>query len=333
MIFEIEKLLNGNEKWSKYKDLYNYIRSSHYHLLRIKGKTDKEILFNIENLVSLLNGIIKISKKEIDIYPFIGNWEKELHLVAGMDLRMAFEFKNEILEKLRAWLFPPNFTESTTYYKKFLDTKYNYPLKIFSLNYDMCIESNVKGENIILERGFDENRIWNYRRYDSGGDIEVNYYLYKLHGSLDWIRDNTKRLTFSDNIGAIDTEDLEIIFGVQNKLQSYDPYLFYFYAFREACSEAELIVCSGYGFLDDHINDNLENAFKDDKHKKLLVNIYENDFKEDEYKQRMAERLNISINNIVICNEKAKDFFENKMNINFFSSLFANDKQEEQILP
>src|SRR5690242_16466932 len=73
MINEIESLLD--KEWSKYKALYNYIHSSHYHLERIKGTPTKEIIFNIENLVALLDSIIKISVKDIEVYPFIGSWE------------------------------------------------------------------------------------------------------------------------------------------------------------------------------------------------------------------------------------------------------------------
>ena len=81
---------------------------------------------------------------------------------------------------------------------------------------------------------------------------------------------------------------MEIIFGVQNKLQSYDPFI-YFYAFREACFAAKLIIVSGYGFFDKHINDNLENAFKINLKQKLVINCYNNlrSLTEDKYKEEI----------------------------------------------
>src|SRR5690606_30987904 len=150
---------------------------------------------------------------------------------------------------------------------------YNYALKIFSLNYDMCVERNLEDPSVNLERGFSDQRIWDYRLYEPGDEKEVNYFLYKLHGSLDWKRDTENRLTYTDNVSKVEVLKMEIIIGVQNKLQTYDPYLFYFYSFREACIEAELIVISGYEFLDKHINDNISVAIKSDPTKKLLVNM------------------------------------------------------------
>jgi hypothetical protein len=200
MISEIEILLK--KEWEKFRDLYNYVQSSHYHLERIKGVDPKSIIFNIENLVGLLNVIINISKKNIDVYPFIGSWEKELLIVAGNKLELAGEFKKDILTKLKNnWLSPDDFKKKSAYYKKLKETKYNFPLRIFSLNYDMCVEENVGADNI--ERGFDEeNKIWDYRRYEPADYQGVNFFLYKLHGSLDWKRDSQGRLTYSDSVGV-----------------------------------------------------------------------------------------------------------------------------------
>ncbi len=127
---------------------------------------------------------------------------------------------------------------------------------------------------------------------------------------------------------------MQIIFGVQNKLQSYDPYNFYFYAFREACFEAELIIASGYGFMDKHINDNLSNAFKINPAKKLLINNWiPGEEKDEEYIAKIASRLEIDTNSIILKNQKAKDFFNESLNINYFSSVFPEDQEEKGVLP
>jgi SIR2-like domain len=317
-----------------YHPSYNYIQSSHFHLERIKGTPTKEINFNIENLVALLDVIIKIQKKDLEGYPFIGSWEKELQLVTGHNFELAQKFKNDILLELKnKWLSPENFISSSSYYKKLKETGYTYPLKIFSLNYDMCVEANIPNEETFLERGFDENKIWDYKRYDQGEDIQSDYLLYKLHGSLDWKRDEQTRLTYVDLIQSIEPLHMEIIFGIQNKLQSYDPYLFYFYAFREACFDAELIIISGYGFMDKHINDNLENAFRLDKNKRILINLFDNNLDEENFKSSLSKKLKISSDRITLKNCKAKEFFNDSLNIDFFSNLFSTDILDESILP
>ena len=330
MISDIENLLKG--EWSNFKDLYNYIQSSHYHLERIKGVEPKMIMFNIENLVGLLNVIINIAKKNVDVYPFIGSWEKELLVVAGQKLELAVKFKAEILGKLKNnWLSPDDFKRKSAYYKKLKETGYTMPLRIFSLNYDMCVEENLGIENI--ERGFSEEKIWDYRRYDPSQEQEINYFLYKLHGSLDWKRNPQKQLTYSDSISSIDPLNMEIIFGIQNKLQSYDPYLFYFYSFREACIRSELIVISGYGFFDQHINDNLKSAIQLDPNKRLLINVYEPvNFDMTSYIYDKSKRLEIKPENIAVQNLTAKNFFIDNLNLDYFSSLFP-DEDDANILP
>lgn len=333
MIAEIEKKLS--QDWNTYKDLYNYIQSSHFHLERIKGLPSKEIIFNIENLVGLLDTIIKIEKKDLDIYPFVGSWEKELLIVAGNKFEHAQSFKDKILSKLKdEWLSPTDFKTTSAYYKKFRDTGYTYPLKIFSLNYDMCVEENLQNDTISLERGFTDEKIWDYRQYDLDGDDVRDFYLYKLHGSLDWFRDDERRLTYADLPQRVDALKMEIIFGVQNKLQSYDPYLFYFYAFREASFDAELIISSGYGFMDRHINDNLINAFKLDSNKKLLVNVFDsNDIDGSVSKASIAEKLQIDANRVTVINARASDFFNSNLNVDYFSSLFPDEVEEKEVLP
>ena len=132
MINEIQSSLN--DEWKDYKELYDYIHSSHYHLERIKGYDSRDIFFNIENLVALLDSIIKIATKDVEVYPFIGSWEKELHIVAGPKLDKAKDFKKVILEKMKnSWLSPEEFVSKSTYYKKIKEIGYNYPISLIFL--------------------------------------------------------------------------------------------------------------------------------------------------------------------------------------------------------
>lgn len=332
MIADIEQQLNT--RWAKYRDLYNYIQSSHYHLERIKGVVPKDIIFNIEHLVGLLNVIINIAEKNVEVYPFIGSWEKDLYLVAGQKLENAKNFKSEILAQMKTnWLTPDDYRTQSIYYKKLTEIGYNYPLRIFSLNYDMCVEANIAAEGS-LERGFNENRKWDYRRYEPSEE-GIQYFLYKLHGSLDWKRDEEKRLTYADSTDSVNPLEMEIIFGVQNKLQSYDPYMFYFYAFREACIRADLIVISGYGFYDKHINDNLTSAIKSNPEKRLLVNVYEPQKRGEEHLiiESLVDRFSIPKEHVTVVNCPAKEFFNTKLSLDYFSSIFPEEDSEMDVLP
>ena len=330
IIIDIEKQLQTNDEWKIYKDLYNYIKSVYFQKQLHKGISVYEVNFNIESLVSLLNIIISIKDKKLDIYSFVGSWEKDLQPFISEEntKHLATNFRERIIKSLRGdWLMPTNWIENSNYFKRLIDFKKEYDgnsLKIFTLNYDKCVEQNLKDEK--LECGFDEFDKWNSKRYDYE-NTQSDYYLYKLHGSVDWKKKKEEQLTQFN--GEISPEDLAIIFGISNKLQSYDPYLFYFYEFRIHCIKAELVICSGYGFLDEHINDVIKHGFADNKNKRLIVNVFDNARmgKENEIKKEFSEKLLIDIEQIEIFNKRAKDFYTEDLKLEPFSKLFPDNDE------
>jgi hypothetical protein len=331
MIDEIEiKLLNG--KWKKYKNLYQYIKSLHFQKQISEGLNPSEIRFNIEDLVGLLEIIIGIAKGKIDIYVFVGSWEKDLTDFITKERneneRLVSSFREALIkELLGVWLVPKDWKKNSMYFSKIIDFKKSldgFPLRIFTLNYDLCLEQNLKKENI--EIGFDEYDNWDFRRYDDhDSNSIIDYYVYKLHGSMNWEKTEEEKIIKKE--GDITTENLAIIFGVTNKLQSYDPYLFYFYELRERCLSANVIICSGYSFMDAHINDLIKYGLKDFPHKKLVVNNYEE--KDDEQiKKNIIDKINISNEQIIIYNKRAKEYFENDLNKETISDYYKDEDIE-----
>jgi hypothetical protein len=145
----------------------------------------------------------------------------------------------------------------------------------------------------LLERGFSDGRIWDWRNFEPG-EVVPNIYLYKLHGSIDWLRDDKKNIEYSDEASKIKPDQLEIIFGTDYKLQYVDPFLFCAYQFRQWTLKAKLIIAIGYGFGDDHINGILGQALTAStpfERKLLTVAPYQKD--ETEVKDRLRSILNI----------------------------------------
>lgn len=291
-----------------------------------------QVNFNIENLVELLDIIIGISNRKYDFYPFVGSWEKDVQSFIDRQRSegLVADFKEVIVKELCGdWLNPPDWKQKSAYYKKLIGLKdelAGFPLKIFTLNYDLCVEQNLKDRN--LELGFDEHDNWSARRYDYGDtSSEIDFYLYKLHGSINWKKTKNEGLIKTE--GDIKTDERAIIFGLANKLQSYDPYLFYFYEFREHCSSANLIISSGYGFMDDHINDAIKYGLKDCPDKKLIVNILEKNQEEEKIKEILSEKLKIANNQIVVHNKSAKEFFNDELKLEKFTALFEDQNTEE----
>lgn len=329
IISNIQERIQSEDKWKKFAQLYYYIKSVYYQKQLLKGISENEVNFNIESLVGLLNIMISIKEKELDIYSFVGVWEKDLQpFISDNSNSIAKEFREQIIKTLRSdWLMPDNWIPNSNYFKNLINFKKEYDgssLKIFTLNYDKCVEQNLQKES--FECGFDENNIWDSKRYDyDNQNSKKDYYLYKLHGSIDWKKRKEEQLT--QYSGEIDAEDLAIIFGISNKLQSYDPYLFYFYEFRIHCIKSELVICSGYGFLDGHINDVIKHGFANNKNKRLVVNIFDSTRKDEDIIKEISERLLIDIEQISVFNKKAKDFYTDDLKLETFSKLFPENDE------
>jgi SIR2-like protein len=135
-------------------------------------------------------------------------------------------------------------------------------------------------------------------------------FLYKLHGSLDWVRDQTsQQLSRVPQTELIATDQMEVIFGREFKLEAADPYLFYAYEFRQSALEAKRIVTIGYGFADEHINKMLSQALRAEGPRQLLVVSKCDEAKErDRKRDEVAARLGIAADRISVEPGTAKSF-------------------------
>lgn len=256
MVSNIEQMIQTELKWKEYKGVFDYIKSSIRYADGIKGAFNENL--NIERLVNTLSELEK--KEEHTIYPFIANWNMKLLEVGGQDFQKIKNFKEMIIEQLKDWVTMDDYSKANYYsgISRF-QKQYNFSLRVFTLNYDLCLEKNCS--DVRVEMGFDkELRNWDWRRFDFNENNPVEIFLYKLHGSIDWWRDQNGNLTFSDDVKGAHSPDL--IFGTNYKLQYVDPYLFFVYEFRKYSLEAKLIVTIGYGFGDEHINGIIGQAAK-----------------------------------------------------------------------
>ncbi len=319
MVQDVEEFIDNNQDkdWSQFKNLYYLVKSSVEFSYGIQGK---HVNFNIE---TLLNILYELEKKEMHpLYPFIGSWSVRFNEIIKDNFNLIIDFKNKIIQQLKTWIQPSNLSGSE-YYKKLLDFRKDlqWPLKIFTLNYDLLIEKKLS--EITIERGFDDNKKWNYKLFSERPE-EPEIYLYKLHGSLDWERDTiTQIVKCVDNIPNIP----DLIFGTQYKMQYIDPYLFLFSEFRHYALKAKLIICIGYSFSDEHINAILSQALKNNTETKIYsVNS------DDENKQmeNIKQMLSCQESQIKSISKSAKDFFENELKLENLSN-YINTNYENNI--
>lgn len=298
MTKKLEELLKTSGDWQKFKDLYNCVSSSIAYSYGIKGKRDETV--DIEQLVNVLR---ELEKKENSIlYPFIGSWNPRLLEIAGYDFRIIKEFERKIVDRLKNWVALDNYTDAE-YYRKFFDLAFesNFSLRIFSLNYDICLDKN-KPDEKSLEKGFEpSSRIWDPRRFEPRSEDQSAIYLYNLHGAINWKREKLQGSVLKE----VDTipDEPDLIFGTDYKLQYVDPYLFYAYELRKYSLESKVILAIGYSFRDEHINGILKQALANDESRKLLsVALNVN-------KEKIIQSLSCPNNGQVISvDRKAKDF-------------------------
>lgn len=331
MVQEIEKLVSDEDpKWSKFKDLYHFIRSSIFYADGLDRIFGDNVLFNIERLVNVLDELHK--KERHALYPFVGAWNPKLLDVAGKKFEHIREFRGAIIDILRnKWVTLPK-KESAAYYSGFLrfQEEYGYPLRVFSLNYDLCVEQTCQQEAV--QRGFsDSDRVWDWRLFDETSYDPVPLMLYKLHGSVDWYLEDG-RVTYSDSPSAIKDEEIALIFGTSYKLQYIDPFLFLAYELRRwTLDSARIIVCVGYGFNDDHINGILKQSLRQDRKRIILAVIGpNNESSTTDKKRRISEILEAEEDQIKTQACRAKEFLDNHLTIASLSKLFP---PEEDLFP
>lgn len=274
MIKKIESLLHQNPLWKPFSDLYNHVKSAIHYQAGLRGHFGEGVAFNIETLV---NALYELERNELHpLYPFIASWNSRFVALAEPGFNNVRLFRQLILRELKRWMCPEDSSKGD-YYSGLarLQSELNYPLHVFSLNYDLCVE-RLAQKQLRVESGFagvGPGNIWNWERFEApSAEDPPQILLYKLHGSINWKRhETTKELFALEQIEGVDPDFMEIIFGRDFKLEAADPYLFYAYAFRHGTLNAKLIVVIGYGFGDNHINKMLTQGVRKDAARRLFV--------------------------------------------------------------
>lgn len=312
MVNKIEELIINHNDWKPYKDLYYYLKSSINYSDGILGKF--EVPFNVERLLIVIS---EIEKRESNImYPFIGTWNIRLLDLGGNNFENIKKFHKLIRKQLNEWVGLRSYDDAN-YYQSFtsLSSDVANLIKVFTLNYDMCFE-NIVGKDKTIELGFTkETNEWHQSNFEN---IEGKHYnLYKLHGSIDWYISEEK-LYKSQKIES----EPELIFGIQHKMTSVDPYFYYSSVLRNSCfNEAKIIVVIGYSYADDYVNVILSQALNS-RSELRIINVAplfnKNAQNEIDF---ICQRLNLkNKNQLINIDSTSKEFLTNTMKKEFFEN-------------
>ncbi len=251
---------------------------------------------NIEELALLIRRVR--NRENFLPYPITGNWADKLvqlesqystepesngNLFDSLELTLKKLLKDE-------WLSLSD-NDSLDYMKPLMEFLKAYSdeafrLDIFSLNYDTVIEQFFEAEGEIPWRGF-SNGQWSYIEPDQENDPNARVNLYKLHGSVDWVRltdmDTWELSKLDDAGGSEDKHELSqnieekhnpyIIFGQGTKSFSVEPFFSIIHHFNSSLKSANkrYFFVIGYSFFDPYINNLLFNAVRGFK-KLIIVN-------------------------------------------------------------
>ncbi|HUS50025.1 MAG TPA: SIR2 family protein [Candidatus Paceibacterota bacterium] len=251
---------------------------------------------NIEELILLIR---RIRDRE-NYLPYVvtGNWADKL-----VQLETAFnstvkenEYENNNLfssielkikkDLLKGWL---KFEESKFSYleplREFIE---NYPnenfcLNICSFNYDLILEKYFS--EVCPWMGFSNGKWVGLESAPSEKDEKRRINLYKLHGSLNWIRNTAGDIWEKEkwqnkkkeaNIDEQEEQYLEndpfIIFGQGVKTFSIEPFFSQIHHFKKLLKEKDYIFVIGYSFFDPYINNLLITATLSTSKKIIIVN-------------------------------------------------------------
>lgn len=158
----------------------------------------------------------------------------------------------------------------------------------FTTNYDTLLEDALALHKKVVCDGFSGGAVgfWNAEKEFSNAISDSNtYQLYKLHGSIDWHRDEklglvrarygTKYLSNPANI---------MIYPQATKYveTQKDPFASLFLGLRKTLLNGQqntLITC-GYSFGDDHINAEIESALRSDSNQTTVIAFIQEDPKD-----------------------------------------------------
>lgn len=328
-------------KWGKYNHLFRAVKSSilyGHHLVSSNICPETEMV-NIEELVNVLTELAKAEAHPI--YPFIAAWNMELTKYGGADFSNLKDFRRDIVNELvGSWVNVKN-DEDCLYYKNF----YRYweetrnTLRIFSLNYDMCVERACGLENVC--RGFrpikmDDGcvrKVWKDGQMDDDAADQLPIILYKLHGSLDWRREKTSRMLYCEDSPdpCSDIDDYQLIFGTTYKLSYQDPFLYQISELRKFSGRARLIIAIGYGFNDDHINEIIGKSMSQRDDVKLLSVDFIKDATDDkakdrrEYIKKKLQAESMDDSRVIVYTDGAKTFLNKQFSRSYVESLLEDE--------
>jgi hypothetical protein len=205
---------------------------------------------------------------------YAAGWHRRIEQLEEKDPTLLGSFVDFTYSRLQEWLALPD-PKSASYLRGLGELCIDgNGLDIFTLNYDLCIETALTAANLKFSNGFNSSGIW----YPGSFYESVPVRLHKLHGSLDWVDDQIYGLCSlqfprHENAETIKGDDVrpQLIFGTAHKLSAREPFLTLAYHFSQRVLQAKVLAIVGYSFGDEHVNQIIEQGLKKNGSLRLVV--------------------------------------------------------------
>lgn len=268
-------------------------------------------------------------------------------------LEKCLNLENSKTEKDKDSIDKPLIELYKQFFRKLLSRNSTLPrLNIFTTNYDLYSERAMDLLGIHYVNGFTGGiskffnpAIFNYalaEKMDLSQSkwsvIDNFFYLYKIHGSVNWIEADGENKLFKvkeiqePTIDELKGKDSIMIHPTPLKYNASlgSPYSDLFREFQKKLMQNNnILVTIGYSFSDEHINNLIFQAFTIPSFRLIVIGepVIRNEAKEDEYRNNIQKLLDLNDSRIWIIGEKWPEGEDNYIPLYFFKRFV------EQILP
>lgn len=277
LTYRIERQIDNSENKKLYYEICNDLPES-YHI--------EHVLSHIGDFIALADrsnfscAYLKNKKYSIEEFQKL---HAEIIKLIGETVRYGYreeDIENGTPEEIGTIEKPITSIENhRKFVKSFIDSKANLiprsSIAFFTTNYDTLLEDALSLEKVSVNDGFVGTSIgfWDPgKSYNDTNRINI----YKLHGSVDWIKDSEDGLIRTRyGVNYLDESSNLLIYPQATKYveTQKDPFATLFMKFRERLSSSKdhVLICAGYSFGDNHINSEIEVALKKRDNKTILI--------------------------------------------------------------
>ena len=256
---------------------------------------EKKLSVSIEDILNYIRKIREITQGRCD-YEFRGVSGEQASELDKVICSIVFDIIREKeectdiseLRRFMAWYEAAN--------REFIK-------EIYTTNYDMLLEMAMEANYTPYFDGFTGS----YEPFFAAESLEKFpkemdsmgkwIHLWKIHGSLNWMKKEASATSAERivRIGKIEKPVNELmIYPSKDKynLSRKEPFIAYFDRLKKYLQQGELVfICSGYSFFDQHINEIIYNALRQNKRLYVVVLCYT-----DEQVERMETEATAYIN-------------------------------------